>query len=283
MLRRFFVTCFIYALIVGGVALLFFHGHSSRQPPAAPAQAPETRIRLIEGWTNQQMANYLQNRQIVSADDFLKAQAQFTASEYPILQSKPAAADLEGFIFPDTYFIPQSVPSSTNISSIIIQKTLDNFSQKFTPQMQAQAAAHNLTVYQAVILASIIEKETGRDATTTDAKAQLQTDRGMISGIFYNRLNSGMPLQSDATINFITGKNEPSVSTEETQIDSPYNTYKYAGLPPGPICNPSLSSLEAAVNPTPSDYYYFLSAPDGTIIYSKTYSEHLANKQKYLQ
>ncbi len=93
-----------------------------------------------------------------------------------------------------------------------------------------------------------------------------------------------MALQSDATVNYITKKNTPSVSTADTKVDSPYNTYLYQGMPPGPICNPSLSSLMAAVYPASTDYFYFLSDPQtGKAIYAKTFEEHILNKQKYLK
>ncbi|HVY67933.1 MAG TPA: endolytic transglycosylase MltG, partial [Patescibacteria group bacterium] len=221
---------------------------------------------------------------VVPADQFLKAAADFDASQYPILESKPKTAGLEGFIFPDTYFVsgdPSTTPAE--LSEGIVEKALNNFSKKFTGDMQAQARRGNMSVYQIVTLASIIERETGRNAVTDEQKQALDEERRIIAGIFYNRLNIGMPLESDATVNFITKKNTPQATASDTAIDSPYNTYKYKGLPPGPISNPSLSSIMAALYPTKSDYYYFLhKQPSGEPVYSKTYEEHLRNKAKYL-
>lgn len=237
----------------------------------ANAKAPQTSITLIEGWNNRQIANYLQSKSITSPADFIALTKSFEISGYPILSGLPAGADLEGFIFPDTYFIPAIAPSGTDISTIIIQKALDNFSKKFTPDMEAQAKADNMSVFQIVTLASVIEKETGHS----------QTDRNTVAGIFYNRLKAGIALQSDATVSFFTGRAD--VTSADTQIDSPYNTFLYPGLPKGPICNPSLSSITAALYPSKTDYFYFLTDPQtGQVYYATTYQEHLQNKAKYL-
>jgi len=131
-----------------------------------------------------------------------------------------------------------------------------------------------MSVFDIVTLASIVEKESGAS----------QQDREIIAGIFYNRLNAGMALESDATVNYVTKKKTPAISQADTQLDSPYNTYKYPGLPPGPISNPSLGSLMAALYPQKTDYVYFLTDPKtDRAVFAKTYDEHLANKQKYLK
>jgi len=142
----------------------------------------------------------------------------------------------------------------TRQANEVIKKMLDNFSTKFTADMQQQAAKQKLTVYQTITLASIIEKESGR-----------AEDKAAISGVFYNRLNANMPLQSDATVAFSQQESLPA-----------YNTYNNTGLPPGPICNPSLSSIQAALYPTAGDYFYFLTDPKtGHAVFAKTYDEHL--------
>lgn len=249
-------------------------------------KAPEQNITVIEGWNNGEIADTLQSKNLISPKDFAALEKSFDVSAYPVLASKPKSADLEGFLFPDTYtvFSPSADLATNTAGSLIIKKMLDNFSQKFTAQMLADTQNQGKTVYQIIILASIIEKETGRNAVTDEEKQQLADERKIIAGIFYNRLNIGMALQSDATVNFITGKNTPAVSEADTKINSPYNTYLYKGLPPGPICNPSLSSIMAAVYATKSDYFYFLSDPKtGQAIFAKTNDEQAANKQKYLK
>jgi len=105
----------------------------------------------------------------------------------------------------------------------------------------------------------------------------------LVSGILWERLKNKIPLQVDATITYITGKNDIKVSVEETKIDSPYNTYKYLGLPKGPICNPGLESILAAIYPKKSEYWYYLSTPEGETIFSKTLEEHNIAKAKYLK
>jgi UPF0755 protein len=236
------------------------------------AQAPHLTITIKEGWNDQQIADYLQDQQIISSSaNFLAAIKTFDASGYPLLSGRPTSAGLEGYLFPDTYFLPSSSTTDQDISDLVITKALDNFSQKITPQMQQQASSSGMSLYQIITLASIIEKESGSD----------QTERQTIAGIFYNRLKAGMPLESDATISYITGN--PTFSAADKQINSPYNTYLNAGLPYGPICNPSLGSIMAALNPISSNYFYFLTIPNsGQAVYAQTYQEHLANQQKYL-
>ena len=254
---------------------------------AKPIPKPEEiTLRFVEGWTIQDIGNYLNSDSkreniphIISANDFFAAQKKFPLTNYPVLASKPSSADLEGFLFPDSYrFFVTSLKTTSStpeeIAGQIIKKMLDNFSLKFTTEMQAQAAKQNLSIYKIITLASIIEKETGSS----------ETEKKTVAGIFYNRLKTGMPLQSDATVNYVTKKNVAAPSEADTKVDSLYNTYQHQGLPPGPICSPSLASIMAALYPTDSDYMYFLhDQKTGQAFYAKTYDEHLANKQKYLK
>ncbi len=235
-------------------------------------KAPSVNITLLEGWNKEQIAGYLQDKGITTSVKFLEAEKSFDTTDYPILSSKPKTSDLEGFLFPDTYFIPEKPLSNQDINSIIIKKSLDNFVQKITPQMQAQAALDNMSLYQIITLASVIEKETGAD----------NTEKKTVSGIFYNRLKAGVPLESDATVSYFT-KHSP-ISVDDTKIKNPYNTYYYKGLPVGPICNPSLNSIMAALQPAKTDYMFFLTDPKtGQAVYAVTYDQHLLNKQKYLR
>ncbi|MFH1207344.1 MAG: endolytic transglycosylase MltG [Patescibacteria group bacterium] len=234
---------------------------------------PETTITLIEGWTAKDMAEYLAAQGIVSAENFIAAASVHDSRSiipnmtYAFLADRPAGAALEGYLFPDTYRV-----FKTTTASQIVEKMLDNFGNKFTDQMKTDTANGNMSIYQIVTLASIIEKEVRTDA-----------DRKIAAGIFYDRMNQGVALQSDATVNYVTGKQALQPTADDLSVDSPYNTYKYTGLPPGPICNPSLASIMAAIYPEKTEYFYFLTKPDGTTVFSKTYEEHLQNKQKYLQ
>lgn len=286
MFKPFLIRAIIIILSLTAIGGYFlYRSHKGLEQKRQNAKAPEQTITLIEGWTTPDIAAYLEKKGIVKAGDFLAAEKSFDVSAYPLLASRPAGADLQGFLFPDTYRIAQYSGADANLAAnAVIKKALDNFSSKLTPEMQKQAQTQGQSVYQILILASIIEKETGQDAVTEADKENLQIERKIVAGIFYNRLNAGMPLQSDATVNYFTGKNDTQVSLADAAINDPYNTYKFKGLPPGPICNPSLSSILAALYPTPSQYFYFLSRPDtGQAVYSKTFEEHLKNKQKYLK
>ncbi|HOQ00530.1 MAG TPA: endolytic transglycosylase MltG [Acetivibrio clariflavus] len=181
---------------------------------------------------------------------------------------------LEGYLFPDTYFFD---PLSSDRE--IITKFLDNFDMKFKLDYYARAKELNMTVDEIITLASIIEKETA-----------LPEEKPIISSVFHNRLKSKDPslrkLQTDATIQYILfkrdGKIKEKLTEADTKIDDPYNTYLYEGLPPGPICSPGLASIEAALYPEKTDYYYFVAKGDGSHYFSKTLSEHEAAKKRYI-
>lgn len=233
----------------------------------------EVEVKILEGWTAKQIAAELEKKNVVAAKDFLTAVATTDSRSilpetyYAFLTDKPTTADLEGYLFPDTYrFFEKSTAAQ------VLKKFLDNFGQKITASMQAATKANGRTLFETVIMASILEAELRTD-----------TDRAKAADLFWRRLDIGMALQSDATVNYVTGKGRAQPSIADTQVDSPYNTYKYPGLPPGPIGNPGVSALRAAVNPSPNPYFYYLNAPDGTTYFAETYAQHLANKAKYLQ
>jgi len=275
MIRKALITLVICFLAAGVFVIYSGMKYQDAQKQAKlNAKAPDISITFPEGWTVNQMGDYLQKENITTTTAFVLAEKSFDISGYPDLTSKPKTSDLEGFLFPDTYFVPANPAAGQNINKIIIQKSLDNFSKKITPEMAAQATANGMDLYKTITLASIIEKETGADPE----------EKKIVAGIFYNRLNANIALGSDATVNYITGKSSASVSNLDTRIDSPYNTYKYTGLPPGPICNPGLTSIMAALYPTKTDYMYFLTDPaTGKAVFAVTYEEHLKNKQKYLK
>jgi UPF0755 protein len=174
---------------------------------------------------------------------------------------------LEGYLFPDTYIFDRK-----STAQDIVRKMLDNFDRKVTPEMRDEIEKRNKTLEQIITMASIVQQE----ASSTEEMPR-------IAGVFYNRLAINMPLQSDTTVNYITGKGMRQPLIEDTKIDSPYNTYKYKGLPPGPICNPGLEAIKAAIWPEKNDYYYFLHPLNAPTVFSKTEAEHRANKAKWLK
>jgi UPF0755 protein len=172
----------------------------------------------------------------------------------------------DGYLFPDTYFWLVN----TTASEVVTAMNLNFLKQ--TKDLQLQASSTSRSFSDIVKVASIIELEANND-----------TDRKIVSDIIWRRLKMGMPLQVNSALKYIGIKNTFVLTTEQTQIDSPYNTYKYKGLPPTPICNPGLESLNAAFNPTSNKYLYFLTGSDGQMYYARTYDEHLLNKEKYLK
>lgn len=229
-------------------------------------------IKIIEGWNIEDINKYLETAGVTQGDTFKNAVGRinpwpFNITKPDFLSDAPANASLEGYLFPDTYRIYRKAQTPD-----IVEKLLSNFAEKLDSNLRAAIKQRGKTVFQVVTMASLIEKEV---RTSADMKK--------VSGIFWQRLLIGQPLQSDATLSYILGKNKIRYSLEETEINSPYNTYRNQGLPPGPICNPGLNAILAAIYPEDTEYNYFLSRPDnGETVFSKTYEEHLANKAKYL-
>lgn len=174
------------------------------------------------------------------------------------------AADMEGFLFPDTYFFLPNASEATVIAAM-----RQNFDTHIAP-LQPRIASSTLSLKEIVILASILERE-----------AYNTHDRRMIAGVLYNRLEKDMPLQVDATFAYTIGKGTFQLTRADLKSDSPYNTYVHKGLPPGAIGNPSLDSLEAAINPIDNDYIFFLADHSGVTHFCKTYACQLANKARY--
>lgn len=187
--------------------------------------------------------------------------------DFQFLNDAPAGASLEGFLFPDTYLIDPIISEEE-----IIGVFLENFDRKLTAELKEEIKKQNKTIFEIITMASLLEKE-----------VKTREDKEIVSGILWKRIKIGMPLQVDATISYITGESTTKISKEETEIDSPYNTYKYLGLPKGPICNPGIESIEAAIYPKESPYWFYLSTPDGKTIFSKTLAEHNIAKAKYLK
>lgn len=231
-------------------------------------QNSQASITLLEGWDRRAMAKAL-DKNGLSGDNFLEATENIDEWKpyYDFLADAPDDATLEGYIFPDTYF----VDNYTTIDDFIT-KTLNNFDKKLTPELREDIAKQGKTIFEVVNLASIVEREVPSYA-----------DKKMIADIFLKRLDIYMGLQSDATINFITGKGTTQPSLEDLEIKSPYNTYMHRGLPPGPISSPGIDSIEAVVHPTSNPYYFFLTTDEGETIYSIDHEEHVMNKQKYLR
>jgi len=232
----------------------------------ASGKTGEPQITIPEGWKAEEIAEDLAREGIVTQQEFMNVikKANFN---YEFLKDKSEGASLEGYLFPDTYRISQETNSRE-----IIQKMLDNFDKKLDKKLRAEIQKQNKTIFEIIIMASLIEREIAEEK-----------DRPTVAGIFYKRLEQERALESCATIQYILGSNKKRFSYEETRTESPYNTYTNVGLPPGPICNPGLSAIKAAIYPQESDYLYFLSDNKGKTHYAINSEEHEANKTKYLK
>lgn len=239
---------------------------------AAKITNPEddtVKITFPEGWTNKDVELRIKNYEL-SVDNFdsLVDNPKYFQEKYnyEFLNNLPKGATLEGFLFPDTYFYKKDAAAED-----IIKKMLDNFGDKISPELKAEIKKQNKALFEIIIMASIIENE-----------VRSVEDRALVSGIYWNRLKSGQPLQSDITLAYVLGEKKKQYSVDDTRTVSLYNTYLNKGLPPGPICNPGLSAIKAAIYPKDSDYNYYLSDPEtGATIFSKTFEEHKMNKIKY--
>jgi UPF0755 protein len=302
MYTRVFIIAIILAAITATFGGLVWYQHKQSQSKVQSVSPKEQqKITIIEGWDTFQIKKYLSEKNVVSETDFKNTLGNpQLLQEYEYLSKLALEQSLEGYLFPDTYLVNKPATADE-----VVRKFLDNFLIKWNiakrdatqtadqtfiipgyNNLSLNSNARGLTIHELVTLASILEKETGRNIAGLgqEAKLALQEERSIVAGIFYNRLLIGQGLESDATINYVSGKNDPSPLLSDTRIKSAYNTYINRGLPPGPIANPSLSSLQAVLAPTKTDYYYFLhKQPSGEVVYSKTFAEHVKNKNKFLK
>jgi len=191
--------------------------------------------------------------------------------------------NLEGFLFPDTYQFPINVKGEE-----VVARMKENFDRKLTTDLREEIERQGKTIFEIVTMASLIEKEVRPKEVKKIEGKKIKVNK-LVSGILWKRLENNIPLQVDATIAYIL--NGEGWAFDEMRreiaaardIDDPYNTYKYPGLPPGPICNPGLESILTAVYPKGSEYWYYLSTPESETIFSKTLEEHNITKAKYLK
>lgn len=236
------------------------------------AIAQEAQIQFIEGWRTEQFAEAAVEAGLsFTVDDFMQAtQNPSWNDEFSFLHSRPSGVALEGYLFPDTYnFRMDATPDD------VIERLLQTFQERVTPAMIAQADSQGMTLHQIITIASVIERE-----------AAVATERGTIASVYHNRLVRGMPLQADPTIQYQLGTPEewwPELTPADVQQNGVYNTYLNPSLPPGPICNPSLASIEAAFHPEQTPYLFFVATGDGTHAFAETLEEHERNIEQYQQ
>ena len=221
-------------------------------------------ITFPEGLTIREMADIVESRGFGKADEFIKAARDGSL----VNDLDPAAKDLEGYLFPETYTLPRGTPVATLVSLMVAR-----FRDTYTTLEAKRSGQADLSTRQIVTLASLVEKETG--------KAE---ERPLVAAVYRNRLDKNMAMQADPTVVYAlvkAGTYDGNIRKRDLSFDSPYNTYKYAGLPPGPIASPGRAALEAALAPADVDYLYFVSRNDGSHAFAETLTKHNANVQEY--
>ena len=222
------------------------------------------RLTFPEGLTIPEMAKVFEARGFGPARSFIKAAADGSL----VKDLDPKAPDLEGYLFPETYSLPRRVDASRLVAMMV-----DRFRAIYDEPLRARAEAQQMTTRQVVTLASLIEKETARP-----------DERPLVSAVYRNRIKQRMGMQADPTVVYAlmkAGKYDGNIRREDLNFDSPYNTYRYPGLPPGPIAAPGRASLEAALEPADVPYLYFVSRNDGSHVFAATLQEHNANVYQY--
>ena len=233
----------------------------------------ELNVRIPQGKRLEEIADIVATQVPISSTDFLKLakDAGQWKAQFEFLNDLPEGATLEGYIFPDTYSLPRDKVTARDV----IVTALRNFDKQVTPQMRADLEAQGRTLYDAIRLASIVEREAG-----------VEKDRPIIAGVYMNRMKDGMALDADPTIQYGLGNTRdpqtwwPQITQDDYQgVQSPYNTYINPGLPPSPISNPALASIQAAIDPEKHGYYFFRTScnNDGSHVFAKTLDEQIAH------
>lgn len=234
----------------------------------------EVRVRIPQARRIEELADVLAAQVPISATEFLALMqdAGQWKAQFSFLNDLPAGASLEGYVFPDTYSIAKDKVTAREI----IATALRNFEKQVTPQMRTDLQSQGRTLFDAIRLASIVERE-----------AAVEAERPTIAGVYFNRLTDGMALDADPTVQYALGNTRdpqtwwPQITQDDYQgVDSPWNLYRNPGLPPGPIDNPALASITAAIYPEKHDFYYFRAScsQDGTHMFARTLDEQIANE-----
>lgn len=234
------------------------------------AKAQEVQVTIPEGYTLKQIGVAVREKIPTITEEAWNAavgvDSPFASDPFVVASEKPESVDLEGYLFPDTYRFFANATAEDVVKKLLRAMEEHVATVSFVPNEQLP------TTHALLTLSSILERE-----------VRHPSEMGNVSDIFLKRLKIGMPLQADSTVNYVTGGTDPSVSHADTQLDSPYNTYKYPDLPPGPISSPGMNALQAAAHPSENIWYYFATDEAGEVYYAKTYDEHLQNVARHVR
>ena len=216
-------------------------------------------LTIPEGYTIEQIAKKIEESGLGSAEEFKKAAKDYAPYSYMETSNNNVIFKAEGFAYPSTYYLSPG-SAEKEILAIMVKE----FDTQLTEDIRQKAKDKNMSIRDLVNLASLVEKE-----------AVFPEERPVIAGVFLKRLQIQMPLQSETTIQYILGVQKKEISIADTKIDSPYNTYLYAELPPGPIASPSISTINAVLDPKQTNYLYFVADLEGHHHFTETYQDHL--------
>jgi UPF0755 protein len=283
--KKIIIFCLLLLIGLPSAGLWYYKKTHPKYIPPPPRK--EIEITIIPGWNIKNIAedwvkkglikNVAELYKLVGEPGYIREEPMREVPLLPFIaqdpelkslfESKPLPASYEGYFLPETYRVYADATSTE-----VLKKIFSTWNNKLTPEIIQEMKRQKKSFYEVLTLASVVEKEV--------ANAE---DRGMVADIFLRRLDSNWFIQSCATINYITGKNSPAASSEDIKIDSPYNTYMYKGLPPGPIGSPSIASVKAVLFPTKNKYWYFMAGTDGVTRFSRTLEEHNRNVDLYLR
>jgi UPF0755 protein len=260
---------FLFLVLATPVGLLWMRRHYYRAKPAPIPPRPEVTITILPGWNLRNVAEYLVAQGFAS-----------TTNDVYDITGKPASLPIgslenrmnfEGYIAPETYRVFRDAEISDVVRKLEDQRTHELRELEIISATSTRAST--ASAWEILTKASLLEEE-----------ARTLEDKKIVADILDRRLEKGWRLQLDSTVHYAVGKTGTVFTTEQDRaVNSPWNTYRFPGLPPTPICNPSVESIEAALNPTPNRYWFFLTGNDGTMHYAKTLEEHTANRYKYLR
>jgi UPF0755 protein len=279
----------IIILILISIPIFVYYRRENNKPTPQPLSVrEEVNVTIIPGWNLKQIAENWKAKGFIKNEKELydrvgmpafnyKAVSQkaptlnFSNSlgkeSYPLLSTRPKVVSYEGYFFPDTYRVYKDAKLED-----VLNKVFTNLEKKITDEMRTEMNKQGKNLFQVLTMASIVERE-----------ANNATDMRLVADIFWRRHAKNWALQSCASVNYVTGKNVPYISLDDQKIDSPYNTYKYPGLPLGPVGNPGITAIKATLYPKTNSHWYFMTGKDGKMYYATTLDQHNSNVYNYLR